>query len=36
LDMKFLPPQSHPQPDMLPEFDHQQQTSPQVCYLLQY
>jgi hypothetical protein len=33
LDMKFPPPQSQPQPDMLPEFDHQQQTSPQVCVI---
>ncbi|XP_021934168.1 neuropathy target esterase sws isoform X5 [Zootermopsis nevadensis] len=30
LDMKFVQPQSHPQPDMLPEFDHQQQTPPQA------
>jgi hypothetical protein len=32
LDMKFQQPQSQPQPDMLPEFDHQQM-SPQVCYV---
>jgi hypothetical protein len=31
LEMKFPSPQ--PQPDMLPEFDHQQQTSPQVGYV---
>jgi hypothetical protein len=29
--MKFPSPQYQPQPDMLPEFDHQQQSSPQVC-----
>lgn len=33
LEMKFPSSQFQPQPDMLPEFDHQQQLSPQVCYV---
>jgi hypothetical protein len=32
LEMKFPSPLSQPQPDMVPDFDHQQQISPQVCY----
>jgi len=31
MEMKFPSPHSQPQPDMVPDFDHQQQLSPQVC-----